>query len=68
MHLHIISANGGHLTAYAPAELLKLARSACKGKGKLTGHWITVRVGYEPTLTVQYQQKDGWSTTTNVAI
>jgi hypothetical protein len=72
MDVAIINGTNGRMTVYKPAELIRDARAACRGKGKLESYFVRVQegggCGSTVSLVVQYRQPDGWSTTTTVAI
>ena len=72
MKLLIVNGVTHRSTMYKPSELVKDARHAVKGLGKLTDYWIHVQDGGPTGATVwlvaTYQQKNGLFAQTNVAI
>lgn len=65
--LNIIG-NNGNMTQYMPKDLARMARSAVKGKGKLTAYWITVNANGNVRLCAQYLMRDGWSQTAELPV
>jgi hypothetical protein len=66
--VHITNPSNGRMTCYSLPELLRVARLACKGRGKLEGYWVSFTERGNCRLIVQYQEPSGRSTQTTVSI